>query len=174
MGRPTTKHYVDRKSLKHTVLNGRSPSNPCVKSSGNPGEQKEYMTKRGWKAAKREVLWINWVKFTWINIDWSNKHRTYTGHHQLLCIYIIVISLVLLWDSDVMGHWLLCMLLGFFSFCWTVLSYHILFCPAWLLTSLLFHFLNFYYSSLIYYILIAASPPSTLPTHSPCLLFPCP
>lgn len=146
---------------------------PALRAQGTP-ESRKSIWQRGWKAAKREVLWINWVKFTWINIDWSNKHRTYTGHHQLLCIYIIVISLVLLWDSDVMGHWLLCMLLGFFSFCWTVLSYHILFCPAWLLTSLLFHFLNFYYSSLIYYILIAASPPSTLPIHSPCLLFPCP
>lgn len=52
----TQKQTLHGKGVLETHSSKWSPSNPCPKSSENPGEQKEYMTQRGWRTAKREVL----------------------------------------------------------------------------------------------------------------------
>lgn len=93
---------------------------PLLRAQGTPqkGTQKEFKSQRGQRAQENKVLQSR------AHRDWSSKHRASTGPHQVLCTRYSF-SLIFLWDScmcEQMGLWFLCLLLGFFSFCWCALS----------------------------------------------------
>lgn len=80
--------------------------------------------------------------------NWSTKSRACESLHQFFSVFMAIFSLVFLWESWVcerVGLWLLCLLLGLFSFHCSALSslnvmvwvlfYYILFYHGWLLST---------------------------------------
>jgi hypothetical protein len=126
-----------------------SLSNPSLQNSENAMEEKiEYRKewKRRWKCLHLSLGWMissskSAEQSSYELKNWSSKHRAYMGLQQVLCLYIIDIRLVFLWDfsvSELVGLLFLCLLLGSFPsvslhyptsmwFCF-ILLYFILLC----------------------------------------------
>ena len=79
---------------------------------------KHCRSQRGWRIATRRICPTESTKQEFHGLaDWSNKHRTCVGLYQLLCVHIVAVSLVVLWDSEEwkqVHFWLFCLLLGVF------------------------------------------------------------
>jgi hypothetical protein len=113
----------DRETLEHTALNEMSLSSPSAQSLANQQKrkQKECKSQRGCRTPRTHSPPItdqNSYELT----EMEAASTSCMSLHQILCVYIIALSLVVLWASWVSGSLILLPSPERFSFCWSVLS----------------------------------------------------